>query len=101
MRALFSRPGARSRAIDLLIVVVLGVGSVPSIVASGRSSGVVLGITVAITVALLAPIFARRRFPVRAMLFALAVFAVHTLVPPSYAGWLLAADLALPSSCTR
>ncbi|RJQ91262.1 sensor histidine kinase [Amycolatopsis panacis] len=92
MRELFSRPGVRSRAIDLLIVVVLGVGSVPSIVASGRSSGVALGITVA----LLAPIFARRRLPVQALLFALAVFAVHTLVPPSYAGWLLAADLALP-----
>ncbi|GAA1967996.1 DUF7134 domain-containing protein [Amycolatopsis minnesotensis] len=77
--------------IDLLLVVLLGAGSVPSIVASGTSWGVVL----AITVALLASLFARRRFPTWAMLFAMAVFVAQGLLPLPYAGRLLAADLVL------
>ncbi|WP_328605888.1 sensor histidine kinase [Amycolatopsis sp. NBC_00345] len=81
----------RSLIIDLLLVAVLGAGSLPSILASGRSWNVVL----AITVALLVPIFARRQFPARAMVFVVAVSIVQALLPLPYAGRLLVANLAL------
>ncbi|ONI87074.1 hypothetical protein ALI144C_10115 [Actinosynnema sp. ALI-1.44] len=76
---------------DLLLVLVLGAGTVLSVLASGRSWSVVL----ALAVVLLASIFARHRFPVQAMLFALVVFVVQALLPLPYAGVLFAADLAL------
>ncbi|MFD9890859.1 sensor histidine kinase [Amycolatopsis sp. NPDC059027] len=91
MRKLFAGAGVRSWVTDLLIVVVLGAASLVSLLLSGRWWGAVL----AIIVALLAPVFARRRFPAQAMLFVLAVFAAQALLPLPYAGVLLAADLAL------